>query len=321
MSIHLRARHDILHTIFVGEKLLIVTTEHEFSNIVPPLSSNTIVLPVGLPDTDTAKTLPDHVGTGDALVEVIVRIRGTVPAVVGTEIVALVLSILSLTARLESIVNIHMRSEVGVLSKHDRGVLEFALELSAHCIGGGRPQFVFHTCIRSRECPGHLDAHHVVGHQLLLDGIGILLEHEKGGDRNVRTGSVVRHDGFSCLTFHTRFRSTGIFGRAETGIVGNDDTGCSCTLGIAHFLNKSTMSPIHHQDEGSRPRFHFPILIRGTGGKAPTHVHLGTAQIVICVVDILLNRSSVIGDTKQGLAMIVSAFFYQRLGKMNLEFT
>ncbi len=69
--------------VLVGEVVGGVAPVEEFGHVVPPLLADSVGLPVVLPDADAPEALPDDVGPGDAVVEVVVGVGGAVAAVVG----------------------------------------------------------------------------------------------------------------------------------------------------------------------------------------------------------------------------------------------
>merc|ERR1719223_2323611 len=66
----------------------------------------------------------------------------------------------------------------------------------AQWVRGDRPKTVLDANIRTGKRPGHFELDWRVVFQFLLDEIGIPLENQKGRNGNVRSGTVVRHDGF-----------------------------------------------------------------------------------------------------------------------------
>mmetsp|Transcript_7714 Transcript_7714/g.12818 ORF Transcript_7714/g.12818 Transcript_7714/m.12818 type:complete len:220 (-) Transcript_7714:133-792(-) len=127
----------VIDALLASEVVLIVAAEHELIDVIPPLATDSILLAVLVPDAGAAETLLNDVGAGDALVQVVVGVGGAVTAVVGAEIVALVLPVGSLAAGLNAIVDVHVGSEVSPIAEGLGGILELLLEVLGHEVGGG----------------------------------------------------------------------------------------------------------------------------------------------------------------------------------------
>mmetsp|Transcript_13359 Transcript_13359/g.20791 ORF Transcript_13359/g.20791 Transcript_13359/m.20791 type:complete len:265 (-) Transcript_13359:747-1541(-) len=104
----------IIGAIIICKEVWVVATLKEMCYIIPPLASNSISFAIMLPDTNTSQTFFDNIRSRDTVIKVIVGVSSTVPSVVGAQIEAHILSIKSLAVTLNSVINIHVGSEIGM---------------------------------------------------------------------------------------------------------------------------------------------------------------------------------------------------------------
>mmetsp|Transcript_26064 Transcript_26064/g.47003 ORF Transcript_26064/g.47003 Transcript_26064/m.47003 type:complete len:212 (-) Transcript_26064:387-1022(-) len=209
-----------------------------------------IVLAVFVPNADSSQTLRHHIRTGNATIQIIVRIGGAIPSVVRAQVGTIVLPINALTSAPPPIVNVHLGGKVRTFPERHSRILKIPLKIPGKSIDGSRPQFVLDATIGIRQPPRHLDSHEVIRHDLRLDPIGILLEHQKRRYGNIRTAAIVGHDGLAFLAVASRVGSTFIPRGAEAGVVGDDHPCGSHPLGIADLLDEGAPSSIEHEDVG-----------------------------------------------------------------------
>ena len=309
----------VIDAFLAGKVIFIVAPKHELIDVIPPFTADSIFLSILVPDTGATETLRNDVGTRYTLVQVIVGVGGAIAAVVGAKVVALILPVGPLASGLDSVVDVHMGSEVGPIAEGLGGILELLLEVLGNEVGGGRPEVVLDPIVGTGEAPCHLDADGVVGHHLGLDGVGVLLEHEEGRDGNVGAGSVVGHDGLSGLAVGSGVGMAGISGRTQAGVVGDDDTGGTGPLGVAHLLHKGTSAPIDHENVRAGPRQHVAVIVLGSDGIALPRIDCGIAQIAIGVVQILLQRATVRGYTEEGLPVVVASGLIECLRNLKVR--
>ena len=260
--------HGVGDAVVVGEVVGGVAPVEEFGDVVPPLLADAVGLAVVLPDADAAETLPHDVGAGDAVVEVIVGVGGAVAAVVGAQVEAHVLPVGSLAVGLDAVVDVHVGGEVGPVAEGHGDVLESLLEVPADEVRGGRPEVVLDPVVGAGEGPGHFDLDHVVGPELGLDGVGVLLEHEEGGDGDVLAGPVVGHDGLGRLANVLPVGRNAVGVAAQAGVVGDDDAGRPGPLGVADLLHEGAVAAVDHEDVRAGPGLHLAVLVLGADGIA-----------------------------------------------------
>lgn len=81
----------VLNAVLVREKVIAVTSLEEFINVIPVGTSDSALVPVFtimLPNTNSSQSLFDNFRTGNAVIKVIIRIRGTIPSIIGTKVEA-----------------------------------------------------------------------------------------------------------------------------------------------------------------------------------------------------------------------------------------
>jgi hypothetical protein len=152
-----------------------------------------------LPDTDTPQTLLHNVCSRNSVVEIIVRVSSAVSSIISAQVEAHVLPIKTLAVTLDSIINVHVRSEVRTVPQGLSNGFKILLEIFADRIRGGGPQIILYAIVRLREGPLHFNLNHVVGADLSFNLVSIRFEHEKGGDRYVSSRTIVCHDGLRWL--------------------------------------------------------------------------------------------------------------------------
>ena len=137
----------VIDAFLAGKVILIVAPEHELIDVIPPFTADSIFLSILVPDTGATETLRNDVGTRNALVQVIVGVSGTIAAVVGAEVVALILPVGSLASGLDSVVDVHVGSEVGPIAEGLGGILELLLEVLGNEVGGCAPEIIFYAIV------------------------------------------------------------------------------------------------------------------------------------------------------------------------------
>mmetsp|Transcript_17545 Transcript_17545/g.31874 ORF Transcript_17545/g.31874 Transcript_17545/m.31874 type:complete len:304 (-) Transcript_17545:150-1061(-) len=280
-----------------------------------------IVLAVFVPNADSSQTLPHHVRAGNAAIQIIVRVSGTIPPIVRAEIITIVLPVNTLTSATYPIVNVHLGSKVRTFPKRHSRLLEILLKIPGNNIGGSRPQFVLDAIIGIRQRPRHLDSHGVIRLDLRLDLIRILLEHQKRRYGNIRTTPIIRHNRLALLTIMPRVRSTLIPHRAKTRIIRNNHPRGPHPLGIADLLDEGAASSIEHEDVGRLPWEHDSFVVLGADGEAGVGVDgVEVAEGVGGVVHVLGDGSAVGGDAEEGFAVFVASGLEQSFGDMKIKF-
>ena len=157
----------------------------------------------------------------------------------------------------------------------------------------------------------------MIRHDLRLDLVGILLEHEEGGYRYVGAAPVVCHYRLPLLAALARVRRAGFGCRAEAGVVGDDHSRGADALGVPDLLDEGASAPIDHEDVGGRPRHHGPGVVHGADGVSAVRVDgIEVARVVLGVVHRLGERAAVGGDAEEGLAVIVPSRLGQGLGNL-----
>jgi hypothetical protein len=271
------------------------------------------------PDANAPQTLLDNISARNAMVKVIVGISGTVSSIVGAKVEAHIFPIKSLAVALDTIVDIHVGSEIGTITKCLGHWLELLLKLLAHWIRWSGPQIVLNTIIWFGKRPLHFDLDGVIGAELGFDFIRINFEHKEGRDGDVPSRSVVCHNRLSRLAHILSIGRNTVLVGAEACVVSNDYTCSPRTLSVADFLHKGASTTVHHEDVRRRPWLHVPTFVLRTDGIARSGVNGGVAKIRVGVVDTLSNRTAIGRNSKQGLTVIVSFRAEKGLGDMNLE--
>ncbi len=220
---------------------------------------------------------------------------------------------------LDAVVDVHVGGEVGPVAEGGGHVLEALLEVPADEVGGGRPEVVLDPVVGAGEGPRHLDLDHVVGAELGLDGVGVLLEHEEGGDGYVLSRAVVGHDGLGRLADVLPVGRDAVGVAAQAGVVGDDDAGGAGPLGVADRLHEGAVAAVDHEDVRAGPGLHLAVLVLGPDGIALPRVDGRVAEVGIGVVHVLRDRPAVRGDAEQGLAVVVAVGLEQRLRDVNLQ--
>jgi len=90
-------------------------------------------------------------------------------------------------------------------------------------------------------------------------------------------------------------------------------------LCLSCFLDKGTVSTIHHENKRRRPRLHITVRIPFSGGKSLGVVDSPLAKIRSRIIHGLLNRSAVRRDTKQGIPMIVSIILVKTVRDLSVQ--
>mmetsp|Transcript_18275 Transcript_18275/g.38379 ORF Transcript_18275/g.38379 Transcript_18275/m.38379 type:complete len:484 (-) Transcript_18275:114-1565(-) len=321
LGIHARMLHRILKALLAREVLLGIASVHELIHVIPPRLAHPVVLAIHFPDAHPPQTLPHDIGARNAAIQIIVGIRGAVPSVVRAQVVTVVLPVDALASRSDSVVDVHLGGEVRALPQSDGRLLELALEVARDDIGGRGPQLVLHAIIGIGQTPRHFDPHGMIRLHLRLDQVGILLEHEKRGDGNVRTASIIGHDRLAFLALLIRIGMTRIPRRAKAGVIGDNHSRRPHALGIAHLLNEGASAAIDHEDVGRLPRKHFFVVVHGADGVPAAGVDgVEVAEGVFGVVHVLGDGAAVGGDSEEGLAVFVSAGLVESFGNMNIKF-
>ena len=119
--------------------------------IIPPFLSDSIFFSITLPDAVTTQTLLDHISTRNSTVKVIVGVSGAISSIVCAKVVALVLSVDTPATRLQTVIDVHVGSEIGMRIKSNSSFLELLLKFSANHISWGGPKLLLDTGIRIRK--------------------------------------------------------------------------------------------------------------------------------------------------------------------------
>jgi len=82
-------------------------------------------------------------------------------------------------------------------------------------------------------------------------------------------------------------------------------------LGVANLLDKSALTTIHHQNVRSGPDFIIRAAGISLGG-----VNILIAQGIVGVIDVLSNRTTVGGDSKEGFTVIITIFRVKTVGNL-----
>jgi hypothetical protein len=79
----------------------------------------------------------------------------------------------------------------------------------------------------------------------------------------------------------------------------------------SYLLDKSAATTVHHQDVRRRPGG----VIRACG-VAFSGIHVRVAKVRVGVKYVLSDRSTIRGDTKKSLTMIISLFLKEAVGNL-----
>mmetsp|Transcript_19783 Transcript_19783/g.35892 ORF Transcript_19783/g.35892 Transcript_19783/m.35892 type:complete len:201 (-) Transcript_19783:547-1149(-) len=189
----------ILDTVLVGKEVWCITAMHELSHVIPPFHSDAISLTIVLPDADTTKALSNDIRSRCTLFKIVIGVGSTVSSVICTEVEAHIFTISTLAVGFYSIIDVHMRREIGTITQCNGDFFKVFLEFLAHTIARDCPKIVFYPIIRTGQFPRHLHLNHVVRTNLCLDSIGILFKHQESGNRNITTRPIICHNWFRSL--------------------------------------------------------------------------------------------------------------------------
>mmetsp|Transcript_8637 Transcript_8637/g.12538 ORF Transcript_8637/g.12538 Transcript_8637/m.12538 type:complete len:244 (+) Transcript_8637:886-1617(+) len=240
------------------------------------------------------------------MVQIIIRISGTVTSAVSAEIVAFVFSIVTLTSRLYTVIDVHMWSKLSMFTECDGCFLKFFLEWFADFIGWDGPEFILDTGIWVGQCPGHFNTDVVVGLKLCLDRICVFFEHKERGNCNISARTIVSHNGFVTFTFLPWIGCAEVSRSTQTSIIGNNNSRSSCALCVSHFLDECAPTAIDHEDVWSWPWDHFTTAILATNRIPPVCVYSIITEFRIGVVNALLQTGSVRRNTEQCFTMLIT---------------
>jgi hypothetical protein len=85
---------------------------------------------------------------------------------------------------------------------------------------------------------------------------------------------------------------------------------------VTHLFDKGTGPSVDHQNVGRLPARHLPARILVTSRVPLGCVYIGIAKIIVGIVNILCDGSSVRWDSKQCLPMIVSVLSKKTVGDL-----
>ncbi len=85
---------------------------------------------------------------------------------------------------------------------------------------------------------------------------------------------------------------------------------------MTHLFDKSARTAINHQNKRFLPFFHHTVRIVFATGVSLLRVD-GITQLVVSVVNILCDRSTVWWDSEKGLSVIVSLRFEKIVGDLS----
>lgn len=230
----------IFNAIVVIKVIIAAAAVDKLRDIVPELFADSIRSSVFTPDTETTKTFLDDISSRNTSIQVVVGVRRTVPSVVGTESVAPVVSVVTLTMGANSIVNVHVRSKVGAVAQCLGNRLEIFEEFLVDGVVRDGPEIVLDTVVRVGESPRHFNLNGSVLLDFFLDLVRIMLEHEKGRNGNITTRTIVRHDGFGRLARRRASVLHALVVAAEADIVSDNDTSGTRALGVADLIQTDT---------------------------------------------------------------------------------
>mmetsp|Transcript_38364 Transcript_38364/g.57458 ORF Transcript_38364/g.57458 Transcript_38364/m.57458 type:complete len:206 (-) Transcript_38364:832-1449(-) len=106
----------VFNAIIMHEVVRGITAMLELSDVIPPLSTDSIRFPIMFPNANSSETLLHNISTRDALVKVIVWVSGTVPPIIGAQIEAHVHTIRSLAVTPDTIIYILVGGEISVFT-------------------------------------------------------------------------------------------------------------------------------------------------------------------------------------------------------------
>mmetsp|Transcript_1776 Transcript_1776/g.3153 ORF Transcript_1776/g.3153 Transcript_1776/m.3153 type:complete len:347 (-) Transcript_1776:727-1767(-) len=117
VGVHFRMLVAVHNAVFVHEVIGCVAAIHKLLDIIPPNFTNSVLFPIVVPDAQATEGFLNNVCTRDSLIQVVIGVSGTVSSVVGAQVITKVFSIVSLAVGLDSVVNVHVRSKVGTITK------------------------------------------------------------------------------------------------------------------------------------------------------------------------------------------------------------
>jgi hypothetical protein len=94
---------------------------------------------------------------------------------------------------------------------------------------------------------------------------------------------------------------------------------CHLPTTVTHLLDKGTGPSVDHQNVGRLPARHLSACVLVTSRVPLGSVYVGIAKIIVGVVNVLRNGSSVRWDSKQCLPMIVSVLSKKTVGDLELK--
>jgi hypothetical protein len=141
----------IPHTILVHEIVRSIAAFEKFSDVIPPYFTNTVLVSVMLPDAHSTESFLNNVSARNPSVKIIVRIRCAVSSIIGAQVIAEILPVISLAMSPQAIVNVHVRSEIGTIPQRFCNRLEVLKKIFADSIRGDGPEIIFYTIIWGRQ--------------------------------------------------------------------------------------------------------------------------------------------------------------------------